>query len=128
MEIGIRQHALLYALICRYCFLNAEEEAEELIEEITTAYGRRRGERMHRLAAENKEDADMNSFLVHSEWQGKEGENISVMSFEKDRTVCEVTKCACAMPGGNMVCRNTDRTTADISIRRSAKVLTEALI
>ena len=94
MEIGIRQHALLYALICRYCFLNAEEEAEELIEEITTAYGRRRGERMHRLAAENKEDVDMNSFLIHSEWQGKEGENISVMSFEKDRTVCEVTKCA----------------------------------
>lgn len=94
MEIGIQQHAVLYALICKCCFLNGEEEAEELIKEITVAYGRRRGERMRRLAEENKEEIDMNSFLIHSEWQGKEGENVSSMSFEKDRTTAEVTKCA----------------------------------
>lgn len=94
MEIGIQQHAILYALICKCCFLNAEEEAEQLIKEITTVYGRQRGERMHRLALENQEKVNMNSFLIHSEWKGKEGENISSMSFEKDKTAAEVTKCA----------------------------------
>ena len=95
MEVGIQQHAVLYALICRCCFLHSEKtEAEELIKEITVSYGRRRGERMRRLADENKEEIGMNSFLIHSEWKGKEGENISKMSFEKNRTISEVTKCA----------------------------------
>ena len=94
MEIGIRQHAVLYALICRCCFLYAQEETEELIREITVNYGKRRGERMRRLAAENGEEIDMNAFLIHSEWKGKEGENVSSVSFEKDRTISEVTRCA----------------------------------
>ena len=94
MEIGIKQHAVLYALICKCCFLNARDEAEELIKEITVSYGRKRGERMHRLAEENKEEIGINAFLIHSEWKGRDDENLSEMFFEKDRTVSEVTKCA----------------------------------
>lgn len=95
MEIGIRQHAVLYALIVQSCFLNMEKtEAETLVKKITQTYGLRRGKRMRFLAVENKEETDMNAFLIHSEWKGKEGENRSKMIYEADRTVSEVTKCA----------------------------------
>ena len=117
MEIGIRQHAVLYALICKWCFLGAEEEAEELIRKITESYGKRRGERMRFLAERNKEEIGMNSFLIHSEWQGKKDENSSRTFYEKDRTVSEVTKCAWCeawkeyglLKYGSFYCRYIDR-------------------
>ena len=95
MEVGIRQHAVLYALIVRSCFQNTEtEEAEELVKEITQTYGLQRGGRMRHLTETDKENSDLNSFFIHTEWQGKQGENQSRMFYETGRTVSEVTKCA----------------------------------
>ena len=87
----IREHAILYALLCKEIFLHMEkEEAEKQIREITVAYGMKRGRRM----AGNSTKKDINDFFINGEWKGKEGENISVLSFEKDRTISIVSRCA----------------------------------
>jgi hypothetical protein len=87
----IKEHAILYALICRQILSRmGKEEGEKYIEEITSAYGLRRGRRM----AENSARKDINDFFINGEWKGREGENISELIFEKDRTVSRVFKCA----------------------------------
>ena len=90
----IRQHALLYALICKRCFEEAPEEAEDLVKKITVAYGSKRGQRMAELTGKEGHDLDLDSFFVHGEWKGKDNENLSEMSYEKDRTISRVSRCA----------------------------------
>ena len=91
----IRQHALLYALIAKHCLERyGREKGEELIRKITVLYGNTRGQRMAALAKQDNEDTDLNSFFIHGEWKGRDGENISSMSYEDDHTVSTVTECA----------------------------------
>ena len=79
----IRHHALLYALICKHTIEHYGKEAgEDLIRKITEEYGRQRGKRM----ASHSLKKDMNKFFLNGEWKGKEGENISSLSFYDDRT------------------------------------------
>lgn len=87
----IREHALLYALICRTVFAHHdEEEAERLIEKITKQYGHKRGKRMRA----NSKEGSLLDFFVNGEWKGRDGENSSKMIFEEERTLSLVTKCA----------------------------------
>ena len=91
----IRQHALLYALIAKHCLERyGKEKGEELLKKITVLYGNKRGQRMAALTKQDNEDTDLNSFFIHGEWKGRDGENISLMSYEDDQTVSTVTKCA----------------------------------
>lgn len=87
----IRHHALLYALICKHTIEHYGKEAgEDLIRKITEEYGRQRGKRM----ASHSLKKGMNEFFLNGEWKGKEGENISSLSFYDDRTESVVSKCA----------------------------------
>ena len=87
----IRHHAYLYAILCRSILQEAgEEKGEELIRAFTRSYGNARGRRMR----QHSPSKDMDGFFIAGEWKGKEGENISSLSCEKDRTVSLVTKCA----------------------------------
>ena len=86
----IRDHALIYALLCRNIISETgKENGEELIRRITEAYGLKRGARM----AELSEGRSISDFLIHGEWKGKEGENISSMTYNNDSTVSTVSKC-----------------------------------
>ena len=87
----ILHHALLYALLCKNILqVHGEEEGKQLIEAFTKEYGRCRGRRMRG----NSETGDLNDYFINGEWKGRQGENISKLSFEKDKTVSVVTKCA----------------------------------
>ncbi len=87
----IRDHALLYALLVKNILKSCgKERGEEIVSLFTKEYGRRRGARMASYSSEK----DLNSYFINSEWAGKKGENISRLSFEKDKTVSEVEKCA----------------------------------
>lgn len=87
----IRHHAYLYAILCKAILEEAgEEKGEKLIHIFTQNYGIARGRRMK----EHSPDGGMNDFFIAGEWKGKEGENLSSLSYEKDRTVSRVTKCA----------------------------------
>ena len=44
--------------------------------------------------ADHSEKKDMNDFFINGEWKGKEGENISQLSFYEDHTESHVHKCA----------------------------------
>lgn len=91
----IREHAILFALTAKHCLeIAGHENGERLIRDITVLYGHKRGERMCRRAEADCETPDIAAYLVHGEWQGKPGENISTMSSESGRTVSRVTKCA----------------------------------
>ena len=88
---GIREHAILYALICRKLITRyGREKGEELIERMTVAYGRKRGARMRA----NSEKGDLSDYFISGEWKGRPGENLSRMIFEEDRTLSEVSRCA----------------------------------
>lgn len=91
---GIRHHAALYGLLVKYIFKYAKDDAQAIIEKLTRSYGLKRGQRMARLALENNEELNINTFLVHGEWMGEEGENSSTLSCDTDNTVSTVTKCA----------------------------------
>lgn len=87
----IRHHAVLYALLCKHILAGTDmEEGEKLIEEITTAYGLKRGRRM----AANSSVRDMNAFFINGEWKGKEGENLSKLYYGENDTTSIVSKCA----------------------------------
>ncbi len=87
----IREHAILYALICRYVMRNHErEEAEDLIRKITVSYGNRRGRRMRN----NSHIGDITDFFMNGEWKGKEGGNISTFEACDGDTVSVVSRCA----------------------------------
>ena len=87
----IRHHAYLYAILCRSILKEAgEEKGEELIRAFTRSYGIARGKRMR----QHWPSGDMDGFFIVGEWKGKEGENLSSLFFEIDRTVSTVTKCA----------------------------------
>ncbi|MCR4633587.1 MAG: L-2-amino-thiazoline-4-carboxylic acid hydrolase [Erysipelotrichaceae bacterium] len=86
----ILHHALLYALLCKNILQIHEEEGKQLIEAFTKEYGRSRGRRMRA----NSENGDLNDYFINGEWKGRPGENISKLSYEKDKTVSVVTKCA----------------------------------
>ena len=90
---GIRHHAVLYALIVKYIFVY-DDKPEETIRDFTHAYGIKRGQRMRRLALENNEPLNINSFLIHGEWAGEKGENSSVLSNDMKNTYSTVHKCA----------------------------------
>ena len=91
----IRDHALLYALLAKYCIeVCDKEEGERLIEKITVLYGHRRGKRMRSLSDQDGLIPDINAYLTHGEWRGKPGENISTLKLTDDRTVSSVSKCA----------------------------------
>ena len=77
----IRHHAYLYAILCKTILEEAgEEEGEKLIHIFTQNYGIARGRRMK----EHSPDGGMNDFFIAGEWKGKEGENLSSLSYEKD--------------------------------------------
>ncbi|MBR5755714.1 MAG: L-2-amino-thiazoline-4-carboxylic acid hydrolase [Erysipelotrichaceae bacterium] len=114
----IREHALLYAFICRSILDNhSKEEAEDLIKKITVSYGHKRGERMR----SNSDTGDLTDFFINGEWKGKEGENISSLRAEDGRTVSEVKKCAWydtwkengLLEYGTYYCRCIDRSICD---------------
>ncbi len=87
----IKHHAYLYAILCKSILEEAgEEKGEELIRRFTRNYGIARGRRMRK----HSPCGDMEGFFIAGEWQGKEGENLSSLSCEKDRTISTVTKCA----------------------------------
>lgn len=92
---GIKDHALLYALIAKYCIdTYGRETGEELIRDITVSYGKQRGARMRAKTEEEHEAADISAYLIHGEWKGEPGENISEMVYGSDSTESHVTKCA----------------------------------
>ena len=91
----IRDHALIYGLLARKIIEHfGKPQGEKLIEEITVLYGNTRGKRMARLALENDEEKDLEAFMLHGEWKGKEGENQSEMIYGSDSTSSLVSKCA----------------------------------
>lgn len=91
IDMEIRHHALLYALIVRSVSeASDKEEAEETIRQITVRYGRKRGRRM----ADHSSDKDLNGFFICGEWKGKQGENISSLTFGEDSVTSIVSKCA----------------------------------
>ena len=91
---GIRHHAVLYGLLVKFIFKYAGDNAKEIIEKLTRSYGLKRGQRMRKLAIENNEDLNINTFFVHGEWIGEEGENSSILSFDSQNTISTVSKCA----------------------------------
>ncbi len=90
-KTGIREHAILYALICRELIsFYGKEKGEELIEKITNAYGMKRGSRMR----DNSVNGDLNDYFINGEWKGEKAENISDTVYEKEKTITTVHKCA----------------------------------
>lgn len=92
-DYGIRHHAVLYGLIVKYIF-RYDSDPEKTIRNFTQAYGIKRGQRMKKLALENDEPLDINTFLIHGEWTGEKEENSSSLSFDQDNTYSTVHKCA----------------------------------
>lgn len=91
----IRDHALIYGLLAKKIIEHSgKENGEKLIEEITNLYGNKRGQRMAALSTENHEEKDLETFMVHGEWKGREGENKSEMVYGSDSTSSLVFKCA----------------------------------
>ena len=87
----IQEHAVLYALLCKGIIEAAgKEKGEKLIKEFTESYGFKRGRRMRA----NSSAGDLNDYFINGEWKGKQGENLSKLSFEDDKTVSTVSKCA----------------------------------
>ncbi|MCR4949823.1 MAG: L-2-amino-thiazoline-4-carboxylic acid hydrolase [Solobacterium sp.] len=94
-EIGIEQHAVLYALLARNtCKAFGEEQGREMMRIATRAYGRQRGRRMAENAVRAGRPKDMTSFFLCGEWKGREGENVSEMKYKEDSTYSFVHKCA----------------------------------
>ncbi len=92
---GIKDHALLYALIAKYCIdTYGRETGEERIRDITVMYGKQRGARMRAKTDADHEAADITAYLIHGEWKGEPGENISEMEYADDSTESHVFKCA----------------------------------
>lgn len=119
---GIKDHALLYALIAKYCLETyGKEKGEDLICDLTNAYGEKRGSRMRANADAHNEKPDINAYLIHGEWKGKPGENESTMLFQPGSTVSLVTKCAWCdtwkqyglLKYGQYYCRYIDRALCD---------------
>ena len=94
-EIGIEQHAVLYALLARNtCKVFDEEQGREMMRKATRVYGRQRGRRMAENAVRADQPRDMTSFFLCGEWKGRDGENISEMKYEEQSTYSFVRKCA----------------------------------
>lgn len=93
MEYGIREHALLYALIVKEV-LSSFEDGETIVESFTNAYGEKRGARMRRHADEMGYGTSIDAYLMTGEWQGRPGENVSRLSVTDTETVSAVTRCA----------------------------------
>lgn len=95
MEYGIREHAVLYALLAKYTILNTDKTTgEDLIKSFTGIYGMKRGERMRRNTLNDGKPLDISSFLIYGEWAGRPGENRSVLDCRQEETVSEVSLCA----------------------------------
>ena len=94
MKMGIRHHAVLYALIVKYIFKYILTDPEKTIEDLTHTYGLKRGRRMKELSIENNEPLNIDAFLVHGEWAGEKDENLSLLSHDDDNTYSTVGKCA----------------------------------
>lgn len=118
MKYGIREHAVLYALLVRYTLETAGESAgKELTARFTEKYGELRGARMRSHTDAEGKPADITSFLIYGEWAGEPGENISSLSFPADETISEVTRCAWydnwkkydLLPYGPYYCRYIDQ-------------------
>ena len=87
----IKHHAVLYALLCKNIIEAAgKDKGEELIEKFTELYGLKRGRRMKA----NSLHGDLNDYFINGEWKGRDGENLSKLSFEEDKTLSVVSKCA----------------------------------
>lgn len=88
----IEDHALIYALLCKN-IIEQRSDGEDIIRELTQAYGIRRGMRMANHALSGGDELNLNSFFIYGEWKGKEGENISTMEYNAQDTVSRVRKC-----------------------------------
>ena len=94
-EYGIREHALLFALLGEELNQHFGTEAgNALLEEVTKAYGRKRGQRMRTNAERMGYGDSLEAFFLVGEWQGKPGENKSQLLCNAAETVSEVTRCA----------------------------------
>ena len=118
MEKTVREHALLYAFLCREILNTLEKDkAEALINEATFAYGKSRGQRMRRHAEESGFKADINSYMICGELMLDPDANRSSLSVTKDSTVSCVMLCAWhstwenenLLPCGKYYCRMIDK-------------------
>ena len=95
MEYGIREHALYYALLAKAVLeTDSLQDAEALLETITSEYGRRRGARMRANAAALCPADDLSAFFLTGEWAGKPGENQSELLRQSHTTESRVHVCA----------------------------------
>lgn len=93
--MNIRDHALIYALLASGIFdAMPETKAQETIRDITVFYGHKRGQRMRQKADAKHEEANLAAYLIHGEWKGRKGENLSTMEYGVHATYSSVTKCA----------------------------------
>ena len=91
---GIRHHAVLYALIVKYIFRYVKDDPKKVIEDLTCAYGLKRGRRMKDLALANNEPLSIDAFLIHGEWAGEKDENRSSLGHDENDTLSIVSRCA----------------------------------
>ena len=118
MEKTVRDHALLYAYLCRERLSTLDHDtAESLIDEATFDYGKSRGQRMRRHAEEAGLKADINAYMICGELKLDPSANRSSLSVTEDSTVSCVMQCAWhstwekenLLPCGKYYCRMIDK-------------------
>ncbi|MBR2794558.1 MAG: L-2-amino-thiazoline-4-carboxylic acid hydrolase [Solobacterium sp.] len=91
-EIGITEHAVLYAVLAKALFQHADN-AEHLLKEITEAYGYRRGKRMRANAERLGLGNGISAYFRCGEWRGLPDENRSVLTQGEHRAESLVEVC-----------------------------------
>ncbi|MBR2769660.1 MAG: L-2-amino-thiazoline-4-carboxylic acid hydrolase [Solobacterium sp.] len=91
-EIGITEHAVLYAVLAKALFQHVGN-TEHLLKEITEAYGYRRGKRMRANAERLGLGNGISAYFRCGEWRGLPDENRSVLTQGEHRAESLVEVC-----------------------------------
>ena len=122
METGIREHALLFALLAKTILTDPSvEDGETVVRTITRQYGLSRGRRMRRNADAAGLEPNLDAFFFTGELEDCPDENSSSLSVCRDCTTSCVHRCGWhaawqnfgLLPYGQYYCMDIDASLAE---------------